>query len=246
MSVMMSEEAMLSDEEMSVGSYNVEDPGDRQISEVLTESCWLYYCIFSGCGFAPCSKCCDPCILSTYKCLCCEGYTGTAPCYSEEEGCCMTFNKFCCCVTAGSFPPGGSKGDGLPCVACCNYRCGGEDDIRDLEHVPSEAKLMLDKTFMLYYCCCAGAGCLRGAPMCKGTGKFCCIHGNYETAECCGDKGCCYQKIKLCCCVSAAACPPGGGPRDGIPVCALCSYHCGGGEDEYDYEEEDAPEQEMM
>jgi hypothetical protein len=172
----------------------------------------------------------------------------------------MYFEKCCCFVGAGAFPPGGSKGDGLPCIACCNYRCGGEDEIADLEDVPSETKILLDNTFLCAYCCCYGGGYLGPAcgfcgpncgngdgPCCKGTCKFCCLHSNHETAPCHGDNGCCYQKQKLCCIVSGWACPPGGGKSDGLPICACCGKHCGGEEEEtYDYAEEEAPEQEMM
>jgi hypothetical protein len=245
MSMVEVEEPML--DEVSIEG---EDPGDKHITEILTESCWLYYGIFSGCGFAPSGTCCDPCCLSTYKYLCCEGYVGTTGCCTEQEGLCMGFEKICCLVQASAFPPGGSKGDGLPCVACCNYRCGGEaDSLSDLEEVPTETKLLLEKTFLLTYCCCSGIGCLNSGPMCKGTFKFCCLHGNHETSPCCGENGCCYMKSKMCCFVSAGACPPGGGSRDGIPICACCGTTCGG-EDEKDYAEEsesdEAPEQEMM
>lgn len=238
---------MLSDAESDV-SYEAEDPGDKQITDVLKDSCWLYYCICSGCGFASQDKCCDPISVGTFKCLCCEGYSGTAPCWSESEGLCMTFEKCCCFVSATSFPPGGSKGDGQPCFACCNYRCGGESEVGELESHPSEVKMLMDQTFLCYYCCCSGFGCLNDGPMCKGTSKVCCFHSNHETAPCCGDNGCCYSKNKLCCMVSAQACPPGGGKSDGIPTCACCGATCGGEEVEKDYAEDsdEAPEQEAM
>jgi hypothetical protein len=238
-------EDLLSDE----GSYAGEDPGDKAITEVLKESCWMYYCLFSGWGFAPCSKACDPCCLGVYKCLCCEGYNGTTDCWNQE-GCCMSFNKCCCFVQAGSFPPG-TAGDGLPCCAICNFRMGGDAPDADLAEMPSETKVLLEKTFLVYYCCCYGQGCLRGGSMCKGTNKFLCIHSNQETADCCGENGCCYSKQKVCCFISASACPPGGGPNDGVPACALCGKTCGGEsapeEEEDYYDEEEGPEQmEMM
>jgi len=235
-------EDLLSEE----GSYVGEDPGDKAITEVLKETFWCSYCVFSGWGLT--SKFCDPCCLGVYKCLCIEGYNGTTDCWNQE-GCCMMFNKCCCIVEACSFPPG-TAGDGLPCVACCNIRFGGDGPDSDLADAPSETKVMLEKTFLLYYCCCAGCGFLRGGPCIKGTNKTCCIHSNCETAACWAENGCCYSKQKTCCLVEAGACPPGGGSNDGIPVCAVCGKACGGEaapEEEDYYSEEEGPEQmEMM
>jgi hypothetical protein len=164
----------------------------------------------------------------------------------------MGVSKCCCCVNACSFPPGGSKGDGLPCIAICNQRCGGEDELADLEEAPSEMRLLLDQTFLIQYCCCSGFGCLCGAPLCKGTTKCCCLHGNYETADFYDpNKGCCYCKSKLCCSVNAYAFPPGGGAHDGLPMFACCGQKCCDDEPKREYaedseEELEEPEQEEM
>lgn len=235
-------EDLLSEE----GSYVGEDPGDAKITEVLKESFWLGYCVIGGLGLT--SKCTDPCCLGVYKFLCVEGYNGTTDCWNQE-GCCMGFNKFCCLVQAGSFPCG-TKGDGLPCCAICNFRMGGDGPDSDLAEMPSETKVLLEKTFLLYYCCCYGQGCVRAGSMCKGTNKCLCLHCNCETNDCYGENGCCYSKQKLCCIVEALAIPPGGGSNDGIPVCAVCGKTCGGEdppEEEDYYSEEEGPEQmEMM
>jgi hypothetical protein len=218
----------------------VEDPADTLISSVLRDSTWCFYCIFSGCGVAAYDDCCDPVCQGNYKFLCCEGYNGSAPCWTEQEGLCMSYEKCLCCVQMSAFPPGGSKGDGQPCCAVCNHRCGGESAVDDLNEPVSEVKMLLDDTFIVFYAGCQGIGFANCTdPMCKGTSKFCCVHANHETAECCGENGCCYQKQKQCCIVTAAACPPGGGPRDGVPVCALFGKQCGG-------EEESDEEPEMM
>ena len=75
-------EDLLSEE----GSYVGEDPGDMAITEVLKETFWCSYCVFSGWGLT--SKFCDPCCLGVYKCLCIEGYNGTTDCWNQEESWC--------------------------------------------------------------------------------------------------------------------------------------------------------------
>lgn len=215
-----------------------DDVGDMQMYEALKATCWLGVCGCFGTGMA-CSKCTDPCCLGTYKCCCCEGYNGTTSFYHPEEGLCMGFSKCCCLVIPCACPPGGTSGDGIPLCALCNCRCGGEEDSSQV----SEQKHILNNTFLCFqiiFCGCGVTQC--SGPYMKGTNKFCCIHDNFETSECCGDNGCCYFKEKCCCCMQFCVCPPGGGDRDGIPTCAVLGLACCGEA----ADEEQAPEMEEM
>lgn len=204
------------------------------------DTCW---CCVSPiiCGGFGCASPMDPCYLRATKCCCVEGIAYTEDCCTDE-GCCYKFEKVCCIVSHTGCPPGGGHGDGVPMCACCNQRCGGEDE------APTESKLawndnarVMTEAFLCFYCLCAGCGvgsCCD--PMYRQTSKFMCIRSEVGTADCCPDRGCCYDYGKMCCCIAALA-PPcvGGGKHDGIPMCAFLGMKCG--EDEMG-----APKQEKM
>jgi len=201
-----------------------EDQIKNQAKELMSNTCWLSYCLCCGTG---CSNCCDPCMLGTFKFLCCEGLFATAPCYGDE-GCFHTLSKCCCLVNVGSFPPGGGGNDGVPCFACCNIRCGGEDG---QESISKYGQLVRD-TFLCSHCLCCGCGCSSPAdPLFLGTLKCCCLKTSFATSPACDEAtGCCYTQSKCCCCITALTLPPGGGKNDGIPVLACCGVTIWSGE----------------
>lgn len=205
------------------------------------DTCWCCVSPLTCGGFGCAGPCEHSIYLKAWKCCCVEGSAFTEDCCTEE-GACFKFEKLCCIVSHYGCPPGGGNADGVPYCACCNQRCGGED-----EH-PDESKFIINdngklmgNAFLCIYCLCIGGGCTHPCdPMYRSTTKCLCINSEIGTADCCPDRGCCYSYSKECCCICALA-PPcvGGGKHDGIPSCAFMGYKCG--EDELG-----APKQESM
>lgn len=198
---------------------------EEEMDETMKNTIWCSYCLFGGCGFMR-TNCRDPVLCGGgTKCFCVESYCTDASCYTEDEGFVMGVQKLCCCISTYSFPPGGSKHDGIPCCALCNIRCGGEEE----DDTPSTQKAILNDAFLCFNVCCYGCGVAWPRPFSLGRWKCCYVHGGENTADCWdSDSGCIYSKAKCLCCVVAGACPPGGGKHDGIPCCALCGLKCGG------------------
>eukprot|EP00927_Polykrikos_kofoidii_P046959 TRINITY_DN4105_c0_g1_i6.p1 TRINITY_DN4105_c0_g1~~TRINITY_DN4105_c0_g1_i6.p1 ORF type:complete len:122 (+),score=12.62 TRINITY_DN4105_c0_g1_i6:69-434(+) len=89
--------------------------------------CMACFCVDHSLTF---SRCCDPCLMISGKCLCCRGdittqspfiSCGVEGCYTEESGCLETKQKLCCTYEETQCPPSVDIG-----LACCGLVCVGQ------------------------------------------------------------------------------------------------------------------------
>lgn len=91
-------------------------------AEIMNDTFLLNYCICMGCGV---SKCADPYLKSSSKCLCMRSESFTAECMPSDRTCIYSKSKRFCCISACNCPPFGGKADGIPVCACCGLICCG-------------------------------------------------------------------------------------------------------------------------
>jgi len=184
------------------------------------ETCWCLVCPL-WCGGCGCANFDDPICLGDWKCLCWESEWRTED-INNGQGCCYNFAKLCCCVSHCACPPGGGRNDGVPLFACCNQRCGGEQEGGQL--VDDENARSMRDACLCVYCICVGFGVAScDDPLYKQSSKFLCCLSHAGCADCCpGDRDCIYSHSKACCCVQICSFPPCGGKTDGTPMLAVC------------------------
>eukprot|EP00932_Pfiesteria_piscicida_P018522 SRR837773.5369.p1 GENE.SRR837773.5369~~SRR837773.5369.p1 ORF type:complete len:234 (-),score=62.83 SRR837773.5369:57-710(-) len=189
-------------------------------AEVHENTFWL--CVNPlMCGGFGCAKPTDPLKSTVSKCLCFEGYAWTEDAGDKGLGVIFDFQKSCCIVSHAACPPGGGASDGVPLLACCNKRMGGESGGQIAHQLVAN---IMSETFLLYYCLCFGCGFGRlGDPCILNSRKCFCFRQEAFTADCfVKDIPPFFNHDKCLCCVSACTMPCFGGNADGLPGCACC------------------------
>jgi len=165
----------------------------------------------------------DPLCSGDSKCLCLENHFWTESVGSQGYGCCFELRKVCCVVSHFAFPPGGGEHDGVPTLACCNIRRGGNEAATGLLN-HKKAQIMSD-AFLLFYLGCCGLGVVNPFdPIWMSSSKCLCLRSEANTGDVFSDqKSCLFSHNKFCCLVETCTVPCVGGS----PAYNMKAWKCG-------------------
>lgn len=201
---------------------------DTTLHEVLEDTCWLWYCLFYGCGCHPepthpkwtCESCCCRNVLEMIACC--------------SEGCCTCVNHCVCCTCLVEYPPQERTPcclwAGDPCLDYCPRHKkypGGKDkthgEAKEGEHEGTPSKYQgIFTSHDTCFCCCCGCGqcCV---PDCELHQAFCCCRCVYANSMPSCANGCWSCLMTCCYCNGQCWLPP---QSHFNPCCAVCGLRC--------------------